>query len=44
MFVFVVLGVVGWLAGFSILKFIRYIKEELLIVLGTTHRNPCCRA
>src|SRR3954471_18518477 len=35
-FVFGVLGVVGWLAGFSILKFIRYIKEELLIVLGTS--------
>jgi aerobic C4-dicarboxylate transport protein len=35
-FVFGVLGVVGWLCGFSILKFIRYIKEELLIVLGTS--------
>ena len=30
------LGVVGWLCGFSIVKFIRYIKEELLIVLGTS--------
>jgi aerobic C4-dicarboxylate transport protein len=35
-FVFGVLGVVCWLCGFSILKFIRYIKEELLIVLGTS--------
>jgi aerobic C4-dicarboxylate transport protein len=35
-FVFGALGIVGWLAGFSILKFIRYIKEELLIVLGTS--------
>ena len=35
-FVFVVLGFVAWLCGFSILKFIRYIKEELLIVLGTS--------
>jgi aerobic C4-dicarboxylate transport protein len=35
-FVFGVLGTVCWLAGFSILKFIRYIKEELLIVLGTS--------
>src|SRR5215218_8525794 len=35
-FVLGVLGVVGWLTGFSILKFIRYIKEELLIVLGTS--------
>jgi aerobic C4-dicarboxylate transport protein len=35
-FIFGALGVVGWLAGFSILKFIGYIKEELLIVLGTS--------
>jgi aerobic C4-dicarboxylate transport protein len=35
-FVLGVLGVVGWLCGFNILKFIRYIKEELLIVLGTS--------
>ena len=36
LFIFVVLGVVCWLAGFSIFKFVRYIKEELLIVLGTS--------
>jgi aerobic C4-dicarboxylate transport protein len=35
-FVFGVLGIVGWLCGFSILKLISYIKEELLIVLGTS--------
>jgi aerobic C4-dicarboxylate transport protein len=35
-FVFGVLGLVAWYCGFSILKFIRYIKEELLIVLGTS--------
>ena len=35
-FVFLVLGGVGALCGFSIFKFIRYIKEELLIVLGTS--------
>lgn len=35
-FVFLVLGTVCWLSGFSIFKFIRYIKEELLIVLGTS--------
>src|SRR5262245_45821453 len=35
-FVLFVLGAVAWLAGFNILKFIRYIKEELLIVLGTS--------
>ena len=31
-----VLGAVAWLTGFNIFKFIRYIKEELLIVLGTS--------
>jgi aerobic C4-dicarboxylate transport protein len=35
-FIFLVLGTVCRLCGFSILKFIRYIKEELLIVLGTS--------
>jgi aerobic C4-dicarboxylate transport protein len=35
-FIFVVLGTVAWLTGFSIIKFIRYIKEELLIVLSTS--------
>ena len=35
-FVFLVLGTIARLCGFSILKFIRYIKEELLIVLGTS--------
>ncbi|MES1195891.1 MAG: dicarboxylate/amino acid:cation symporter [Steroidobacter sp.] len=36
LFVFVVLGLIARLAGFSIGKFILYIKEELLIVLGTS--------
>jgi aerobic C4-dicarboxylate transport protein len=35
-FIFVVLGTIAWLTGFNIFKFIRYIKEELLIVLGTS--------
>jgi aerobic C4-dicarboxylate transport protein len=35
-FVFVVLGAIARLHGFSIWKFIKYIKEELLIVLGTS--------
>jgi aerobic C4-dicarboxylate transport protein len=35
-FVFVVLGGIAAACGFSILSFIRYIKEELLIVLGTS--------
>jgi len=36
LFVFVVLGGIAKLCGFSIFKFIKYIKEELLIVLGTS--------
>jgi aerobic C4-dicarboxylate transport protein len=35
-FVIVVLGIIARLAGFSIFRFIAYIKEELLIVLGTS--------
>src|SRR5476649_208007 len=35
-FVFVILGLIAFLHGFSIWKFIKYIKEELLIVLGTS--------
>ena len=35
-FVFGVLGLVSYLAGFSLLKFLGYIKEELLLVLGTS--------
>ncbi len=35
-FVFGVLGLVAYLHGFSIWKFIKYIKEELFIVLGTS--------
>jgi aerobic C4-dicarboxylate transport protein len=36
LFVLIVLGIVARLTGFSILRFISYIKEELLIVLGTS--------
>jgi len=36
LFVLVVLGVVGRLAGFSILKLLRYLKGELLLVLGAS--------
>jgi aerobic C4-dicarboxylate transport protein len=36
LFVFVVLGIIARVAGFSILKFLAYIKDELLIVLGTS--------
>ena len=36
LFVVVVLGLIARFTGFSIFKFISYIKEELLIVLGTS--------
>jgi aerobic C4-dicarboxylate transport protein len=36
LFIFIVLGGIAKLCGFSIIKFIKYIKEELLIVLGTS--------
>ncbi|MCP2257035.1 aerobic C4-dicarboxylate transport protein [Streptoalloteichus tenebrarius] len=35
-FVFVVLGVVCRLVGFSVVRFVRFLKDELLIVLGTS--------
>jgi aerobic C4-dicarboxylate transport protein len=36
LFVFVVLGLIARLTGFSLWLFLRYIKEEILIVLGTS--------
>jgi aerobic C4-dicarboxylate transport protein len=36
LFVVVVLGTIARIAGFSIFKYIAYIKDELLIVLGTS--------
>lgn len=36
LFIFVVLGAIARAHGFSVWKFIKYIKEELLIVLGTS--------
>ncbi|WP_439660807.1 C4-dicarboxylate transporter DctA [Lentzea sp. HUAS TT2] len=36
LFVIVVLGLVARFAGFSLFKFLRYIKDEILIVLGTS--------
>src|SRR2546421_891902 len=35
-FIALVLGAIAWLHGFSLWKFIKYIKEELFIVLGTS--------
>ena len=35
-FVFGILGLVGWAAGFSIFRLVAYLKAELLLVLGTS--------
>ena len=39
-FVLVVLGLIARAAGFSILKFLRYIKEEMLLVLAISSSEP----
>ena len=39
-FVLVVLGAIARVAGFSILKFLLYIKEEIIIVLGVASSEP----
>ena len=36
LFIFLVLGFIARMVGFSIFKFLAYIKDELLIVLGTS--------
>jgi aerobic C4-dicarboxylate transport protein len=36
LFILVVLGLIARLAGFNILLFLRYIRDELLVVLGTS--------
>ncbi len=36
LFVVVVLGVISWMSGFSLWRFLVYIKQELLVVLGTS--------
>jgi aerobic C4-dicarboxylate transport protein len=36
LFVVVVLGAIAWWSGFSIFRFLAYIKEELVLVLGTS--------
>jgi len=40
LFVGVVLGIICWLNGVNLWKFLVYIREELLIVLGTSSSEP----
>jgi aerobic C4-dicarboxylate transport protein len=35
-FVIVILGVIAWMSGFSILRFLYYIKDEIVLVLATS--------
>jgi aerobic C4-dicarboxylate transport protein len=39
-FVLVVLGLVSWIAGFNIIRFLIYIKEEVLLVLAISSSEP----
>ncbi|HKV63324.1 MAG TPA: dicarboxylate/amino acid:cation symporter [Candidatus Acidoferrum sp.] len=40
LFVFIALGVIARLAGFGILRFLSYIKEEILLVLAISSSEP----
>jgi len=40
LFVLLVLGTIAWAAGFSIFKFLIYIKEEILLVLAVSSSEP----
>ena len=39
-FVVVILGLVSWAVGFGIVKFLLYIKEEILLTLATSSSEP----
>ncbi len=40
LFVLIVLGIISWAAGFSIIKFLKYIKEEIVLVLSLSSSEP----
>ncbi len=40
LFVLVVFGLVAWASGFNIIKFLSYIKEEIIVVLATSSSDP----
>ncbi|OLD80360.1 MAG: C4-dicarboxylate transporter DctA [Acidobacteria bacterium 13_1_20CM_58_21] len=40
LFVFIVLGMIARMAGFGILRFLAYIKEEILLVLAISSSEP----
>jgi len=40
LFVLVIFGLVGWFAGFNIIKFLYYILDEIILVLATSSSDP----
>ncbi len=40
LFVLVVFGLIAWASGFNIIKFLLYIKEEIVVVLATSSSDP----
>jgi aerobic C4-dicarboxylate transport protein len=40
LFVLVIFGLIAWVAGFNIIKFLLYIKEEIIVVLATSSSDP----
>lgn len=39
-FVFIILGGIAWASGFNLVKFLFYIREEILLVLATSSSEP----
>ena len=44
LFVLIVLGLIAWYNGFSILRYLGYIKEELMLTIGTSSSRRLCPA
>jgi aerobic C4-dicarboxylate transport protein len=40
LFVLVIFGLIAWVSGFNIIKFLSYIKEEIVVVLATSSSDP----
>ena len=40
LFVLIVMGGIAWMAGFSIIKYLVYIKEEIILTLATSSSEP----
>ena len=40
LFVLIVMGGIAWVAGFSIIKYLIYIKEEIILTLATSSSEP----